>query len=237
MHPGLALALVLLGAPPAAWADDVPALLRAKSERLLDAITRGDAAVWEQELDQGAWVVDESGKVMDKRAMVADIRPLPAGVSGSLRPTEFEAAVHGDTAVTTYVADEDETFHGARIHSRYRMSETWVKRAGTWKLVASQVLALRSDPPARPTTAEQRRPYCGRYALGDLTWVVQCEAGGLTGGLPGRRPKRLELESPDVFFVPGEPRTRRIFQRDAAGRINGFVERRESWDLFWKRIG
>ena len=47
----------------------------------------------------------------------------------------------------------------------------------------------------------------------------------------------FELESPDAFFVPGEPRTRRIFQRDAAGRISGFVERRESWDLFWKRIG
>ena len=149
--------------------------------------------------------------------MVADIRPLPAGVSGSLRPTEFEAAVHGDTAVTTYVADEDETFHGARIDSRYRMSETWVKRDGTWKLVASLVLALRSDPPARPTTAEQRRAFCGRYALGDLTYVVQCEAGGLIGGQAGRPPKRLELESPDVFFVPGEPRTRRFFQRDAGG--------------------
>jgi len=167
--------------------------------------------------------------------MLASIRPLPAGVSGVLRPVDFQATVLGDTAVTTYVADEDENFHGARIHSRYRMGETWVKREGTWKLLTLQVLALRSDPPALPTTAEQRRAYCGRYRLGDLTYVVECEADGLTGGLPGKPRKALRLESADVFFVPGEPRTRRIFQRDAAGRVTGFLERRESWDLPWKR--
>jgi hypothetical protein len=39
-----------------------------------------------------------------------------------------------------------------------------------------------------------------------------------------------------VFFVPGEPRLRYLFQRDAAGRITGFLQRRESWDLVWKRV-
>ena len=168
--------------------------------------------------------------------MLASIRPLPAGVSGVLVPTEFEATVYGDTAVTTYVADEEETFHGAPIHARYRIADTWVRREGGWKLVVSQVLALRSDPPALPLAADRRRQYCGRYALGDLIYVVQCGADGLTGGQLGRPPKPLRLESADVFFVPGEPRTRRIFQRDASGRITGFVERRESWDLVWKRV-
>ena len=110
-----------------------------------------------------------------------------------------------------------------------------MKRDGTWKLLAVQVLALRTDPPALPTTAEQRRAYCGRYRLGDLTYVVECETDGLTGGTAGKPRKPLRLESPDVFFVPGEPRTRRIFQRDTAGRVTGFLERRESWDLPWKR--
>ncbi len=55
-------------------------------------------------------------------------------------PTEFEATVYGDTAVTTYVADEDETFHGARIHARYRITDTWVRGEGGWKLVVSQVV-------------------------------------------------------------------------------------------------
>ena len=230
------LALVCLGTAALA-AEDVPAMLQVKSQRLLDAITSGDGSVWAQAMDERARVVDESGQVLDRKAMVDGIRPLPPGISGALRVTKFQATVDQDTAVTTYVAEEDETFHGAQIHSSYRMTDTWLKRHGAWKLLASQVLALRSDPPAVPTTAEQRRPYCGRYALGDLTYEIKCDADGMTGGLPARPAKPLRLESPDVFFVPGEPRIRRMFQRDATGRITGFVERRESWDLLWKRVG
>jgi uncharacterized protein DUF4440 len=230
------LVLLILGSTALA-AENVPATLQAKTQALLDAVSSGDAAVWAQTLDERARVVDESGQVLDRKTTVDGIRPLPAGVSGSLRVSGFQATADHDTAVTTYVAEEDETFHGARIHARYRMTDTWLKRGGAWKLLASQVQALRSDPPELPTTAEQRRAYCGRYALGDLTYEVQCEGDGLTGGTPGRPAKSLRLESPDVFFVPGEPRTRRIFQRDAAGRITGFVERRESWDLLWKRVG
>ena len=230
------LALVCLGTTALA-AEDVAAALQTRTQKLLDAITNGDASVWAQSMDERARVVDEAGQVLDRKAMVDGIRPLPPGISGTLRVTKFQATVDQDTAVTTYVAEEDETFHGAQIHSSYRMSDTWLKRQNTWKLLASQVLALRSDPPAVPTTAEQRRPYCGRYALGDLTYEIKCEPDGMTGGTTGRPAKALRLESPDVFFVPGEPRIRRIFQRDATGRISGFVERRESWDLLWKRVG
>ena len=224
----------LLGATP--QAEDVPALLRARTAHLLDAITRGDPSVWEQALDPSARVIDENGEVLDRKAMVASVRPLPAGISGAIRPVDFQATVVGEVATTTYVADEDETFHGAQIHARYRIGDTWVRRDGSWKLLFSQVLALRADPPAVPTTAEQRKAYCGRYALGDLTYVVRCETDGLTGGSPGKPSKPLRFETPDVLFVPGEPRLRYLFQRDASGRVTGFLQRRESWDLPWKRV-
>lgn len=233
--PLLASTLVfLLGATP--QTEDVPALLRAHTGQLLDAITRGDPSVWEQALDASARVIDENGEVLDRKAMVASVRPLPPGISGAIRPVDFQATVVGDVATTTYVADEAETFHGAQIHARYRMGDTWVRRGGTWRLLSSQVLALRNDPPAVPTTAEQRKAYCGRYALGDLTYVVRCETDGLTGGSPGKPSKPLRFETPDVLFVPGEPRLRYLFQRDASGRVTGFLQRRESWDLAWKRV-
>jgi hypothetical protein len=40
-----------------------------------------------------------------------------------------------------------------------------------------------------------------------------------------------------VFFEPGAPRTRRIFQYDDRGHITAFVDRREARDITWKRIG
>jgi hypothetical protein len=226
--------LVLLAATPPA--EDVSTQLRARTAQLLDAITNGDPSVWQQAMDANARVIDENGEVLDRKAMVAGVRPLPPGISGALRPVDFQATVLGDIALTTYVADEDENFHGAKIHARYRMGDTWVRRDGTWKLLASQVLALRSDPPALPTTAEQRRAYCGRYVLGDLTYVVGCQNDGLTGGTQGKPAKPLRLESTDVFFIPGEPRLRYLFQRDPSGRVTGFLQRRESWDLVWKRV-
>jgi hypothetical protein len=109
-------------------------------------------------------------------------------------------------------------------------------REHRWKLLSSQVLALRTDPPAIPTTAEQRKAFCGRYALGDLTDVVRCETDGLTGGSPGKPSKALRFETMDVLFVPGEPPLRYLFQRDAAGRVTGFLQRRESWNLAWKPV-
>jgi len=232
--PLLVPTLVFLLATPTT--EDVPALLQSRTAQLLDAITNGDSSVWEQMLDANARVIDENGDVLDRKGMIATVRPLPPGISGALRPVDFKATVVGDIALTTYVADEDETFHGAQIHARYRMGETWVRRDGKWNLLSMQVLALRADPPAIPTTAEQRRAYCGRYALGDLTYVVRCETDGLTGGTQGKPVKPLRLESPDVFFVPGEPRLRYLFQRDAKGRVSGFLQRRESWDLPWKRV-
>jgi hypothetical protein len=53
----------------------------------------------------------------------------------------------------------------------------------------------------------------------------------------GRKPAVWNAEAPDVFFVNGDPRIRKIFRRDISGRITGFVERRESWDIVWDRIG
>ena len=153
------VALLLLGAAPT---EDVPALLRAKTERLLDAVTRGDGTVWAQELDGRARMVDESGAVSDKRTIVAGIRPLPPGVSGALRVTEFEATVDGDTAVTMYVSDETETFHGVRLHARYRTTDTWVKRLR---------LEARREPGARPAHRSAGGSHDARAAPGVLRTV------------------------------------------------------------------
>jgi len=38
-----------------------------------------------------------------------------------------------------------------------------------------------------------------------------------------------------VLFTPGQPRTRKIFQRDAQGRVTGFLSRREERDIVFKK--
>ena len=226
-----------LGAPAGGQAADIAAMLERQTQELLDAVSAGKAEVWERYLDPEARYVDESGRVLRKKELVEEIKPLPAEVSGVLKVTGFEASVQGDVAVATYVADENEDYHGHKIHCQYRTTDTWRKTPAGWRLIASQTLALRTDPPSIALSDARRREYCGRYALTpEIFYEIRCSSGRLEGQQTGRKAEPLLAEAPDVLFVPGKPRYRKIFQRDADGRVTGFAERREAWDLVWKRV-
>jgi ketosteroid isomerase-like protein len=228
------LVLRLLAAAPA---ESVPALLQRQSQELADALGAGSAAVWERYLDPDVRYVDETGEIQRKKELVEDVRPFPPGISGSIRILDYEAAVHGDTAFATYVNDENEDYHGARLHCQYRTTETWVKRPEGWRLIGAQVLAMRTDPPAVAISAERRREYAGKYALTpDLAYEIRADGDALQGQQTGRKPEALQAEAPDVLFVPGKPRYRYVLLRDAQGRITGLAQRREAWDLVWKRV-
>jgi hypothetical protein len=169
--------------------------------------------------------------------MVEGTKPLPDGVSGSIRVTEFDAAVHGDVAVATHVDDENEDYHGHKLHCQYRTTDTWIKTPAGWRLIAGQVLALRTDPPAASIAPALRQEYCGSYALAPgITYEIRCKGEAFEGQQTGRKAEELRTEAPDVLFVPGKPRYRKIFQRGPGGKITGFVERREAWDLPWTRM-
>jgi hypothetical protein len=78
--------------------------------------------------------------------------------------------------------------------------------------------------------------YVGEYsAAPDLTYEIRWDGQRLVGGKKGSSMKPLDVEVRDVLFVPGQPRIRKIFQRDGKGKITGFVDRRESWDLVWQK--
>jgi hypothetical protein len=234
----LASVLVVLfavAAPPQAE-ETVPALLQRQAQEMADALGTGDPAVWEKYLDPDVRYVDESGEVQRKKPLVDDVRPFPPGISGSIRILDYEAVVNGDTAFATYVTDENEDYHGAKLHCQYRTTETWVKRAEGWRLAGAQVLAMRTDPPAVALSAERRREYAGKYVLTpELAYEIRLDGDDLQGQQSGRKPEALRAEAPDVLFVPGKPRYRYVFLRDAQGRITGLAQRREAWDIVWKR--
>jgi hypothetical protein len=116
------------------------------------------------------------------------------------------------------------------------MTETWRRQSGEWKLHLVYAYAILKDPPAITLPEEDLQQYAGRYSGGsDLIYVIQWDGQQLLGGRQGRKLAPLQAEIRDVLFVPGQPRTRKIFQRDANGKITGFVDRREGQDLVWKR--
>jgi hypothetical protein len=211
-------------------------LLHANTQALMDAVSAGNASVWNRLLGAHVTFVDESGSLLDRKTLVEGIKPLPAGVSGTIRVTDFHAAVHGDVAMTTHVEDEHENYHGHELHCQYRTTDTWQRTAEGWRLVGSQVLALRTDPPALDVDPDDLEEYTGRYTLApDVAYEIRLTEHGLEGEQTGKKPEPLKVEAGGVLFVPGKPRYRKVFLRDDDGDITGFAERREAWDLVFTK--
>jgi ketosteroid isomerase-like protein len=218
--------------------DQTTALLRARDQALLDAIAPGDRKVWEKALATDAVYVDENGVILNRGDFLKQLEPLPAGASGSLRITYYEARISGDLATVIHTDDEQENYHGQTLQSRYLSTETWRRDDGEWKLYMVHTYAVPKDPPAIKLPPKELEQYVGRYsAAPDLVYVIRSDGQQLVGGRPGSTMKPLDVEVRDVLFVPGQPRIRKILQRDARGKITGFVDRRESWDLVWTKEG
>jgi|SRR6185369_428344 len=231
------IGLLLTSLPATAAAEDVAQSLQRQTREMIDAITAGTPAVWERYLDAKAVYTAEDGTISTKAQMVAQIGPLPEGVTGTIKVIDFKATVHGSVAITSYVSDEQENYHGHALHCQYRTTDTWLKTPAGWRLIAGQVLALRTDPPAIQLPVAKLEEYSGRYSLTPtITYEIRRTADGLEGQQAGRATEAVRAEAPDVLFVPGKPRYRKIFQRDSEGRVTGFLERREAWDLQWTRM-
>jgi hypothetical protein len=226
-----------VGQKGSAPASDLETLLQNQTQQLLDAIAAGDRAPWQRYIADDVMFVTEDGSRKTKTELVNEVRALPADVWGKIRVTDFTVVRHDRVAIATYVADEDEGYYGQVIHARYRSTDTWLLTDGTWQMIGSEVIALRNDPPAIDLPASTLDAYTGRYSLTQaISYTITRDATAMHGQRTGREPETLKVEAPDVFFVPGQPRLRKIFTRDSSGRITGFVERRETWDIVWKRV-
>jgi hypothetical protein len=234
----VAALVVPWGASFAKTPEDVTTILRRQTQELFDAVTAGDSTVWERWLAPGAVYADEGGELNLRKQLVHSIQPLPKDVSGKLELAQFEVRPHGETAVATFTVNETEVYYGQEIHCRYLSTFVWMRAADQWRVIAAQTLALREDPPAVALAPERLDEYVGEYQLTpEVRYKIRREGAALFGHRTGRPEEALKAELADLFFVPGRPRLRKVFQRGADGKITGFVERREAWDIAWKRRG
>lgn len=220
-----------------ATAKQIEAVLRKQTQELLDAVAPGHVEVWRKYLDDRMVYVDEGGTVYRKEALLKELAPLPAGLVGNIEIDSFDVEFHGSVAVVTHEDLEHLDYHGQKLSSRYRSTNTWLKTGSGWRLIGTQVLAVLKDPPAITLSEERLCAYNGVFALTDeIKETLHCKEDGLTAERKGRPEVIYKAETADVFFVPGRPRTRRIFQRDNSGAVTGFVDRREGEDVVWRKV-
>jgi hypothetical protein len=152
--------------------------------------------------------------------------------------TDYRLSRAGDVASVIHTDAETEIYHGQTLHATYLTTEAWRRGPDGWKISLIHTTAVLRDPPAAALPAGDLAEYAGRYQAGpDLFFTIRVEDGKLLGSREGRPDAPLLAELRDILFVAGQPRVRKIFQRDGAGRITSFVDRREGVDLAWTRVG
>jgi Domain of unknown function (DUF4440) len=229
---------VLAPAGPSTPGSDSEAELRRITQELMDAIAPGKADVWRRYLHESVVHLDENGVVRDKAALLKELTPLPAGLVGRIEVDRYQVKLHGDTAVAAGETQEYLDYHGQSLRTRFRFLDTWLRTREGWRLIAQHTSAVLKDPPAVRLTRDELCAYAGLYQLTPaITTVVRCTDDGLTSERTGRPAATYLAEVRDVFFVAGQPRTRRIFLRDANGKVVAFVDRREGEDVRWQRMG
>lgn len=227
----------LVAAAPVPTRDSAAAAeLKRATQELLSAIAPGNWSVWEKYLDESILYTAEDGRTFTKAQLRGEMKPLPAGYSGSIEVESADVRQYGDTAVVSHEDLEREEVFGQKLVSRYHATDTWVRRAGKWRLVASQVLVRLQDPAPATIDPKVLDAYVGRYEISpSASFTVTREGDRLFGERNGRPRQPLLPETETVFFTPGAPRTRKLFVRDADGRVTRMIDRRDGRDIVWTR--
>ncbi|WP_192648276.1 nuclear transport factor 2 family protein [Sphingopyxis sp. OAS728] len=226
------------GQPKAQEAAPDTAALKIATQALLDAVATGRTDIWDTYLDDRIIHVDENGVRRTKAELIAELAPLPTGLSGSLEIASFEARITNDIAVTFHEDQEQLDYHGQPLRSRFRSVDTWRRTDQGWRLIAAHVAAVQRDPPSVQLPPRVLCELNGIYRLTpEIVATLSCDSGKLRVERPGRPDIYFAAETRDIFFEVGKPRVRRIFQRNIQGRVTGFVDRREGEDIRWRRVG
>lgn len=210
--------------------------LVSRTQQLYDAMGSGDKKPWMDYYADDAMFYDEKGRSMDKKALVADIEPLPAGYTGVIKVVNPHVVFAPGVAALAYECDETETIFGQVLHARYHSVDTWMDRGGRWQIVMSQTMRYYEDPAAGYSDPKRFGDFVGTYELtpGTRRSVVR-DGDDLYVERNSGAKTRLIPEAGDVFFRAGVE-GRVVFHRDASGKVTALYDRRNNEDVVWKKV-
>jgi Domain of unknown function (DUF4440) len=220
-----------------AGAVDVPITqdeLVRRTQELYDAIVPGNQAPWKKYFADDCIFADEKGRILDKPKLIADIIPLPAGYSGTIKIENAQSRIIGNTAILSYDADETETIFGQNLKARYHVTDTWLQRNGNWQIIASQAHRYYEDPAIGKIDPKKFADFIGTYELAPgQTRLLTAKGENLFVERKGKK-EQLFPETSDLFFRKGIE-GRILFRYDAQGKVDALIDRRNNQDVVWRK--
>jgi len=205
-----------------------------RTQELYDSLVSGDQAPWKKHFAEDCMFADEKGRFFDKPKLIADITPLPAGYSGTIKIQNAHSRIIGNTAVLSYDADESEAIFGQDLKARYHITDTWLQRNGDWQIIASQAHRYYEDPAVGKTDPKKFAGFTGTYELAHgQTRSVTAEGDKLFVERKGKKEELLP-EASELFFRKGVE-GRILFRYTADGKVDALIDRRNNEDVIWKK--
>jgi hypothetical protein len=207
-----------------------------RTRELFDSVAEGDRRPWRAYFAEDCMYFDENGRNMDKSALLADVTPLPAGYSGSIKIGKVQSHIEENLAILSYDLDETEKIYGQEMSARYHATDTWMRRGGKWQIIAGQVLRYYEDPAPGRVNPAGFAEYVGTYELAPGNRLTISSDGKQLYRQRGDRPTELLIpEATGIFFRKGVE-GRLLFRRSENQTVDALIDRRNNEDVVWKKI-
>ena len=115
-----------------------------RTQQLYDAANVGDSKPWDAYFASDAMVFDEKGHSLDKKGLLADTTPLPAGYAVHLTVVHPHIIIAPGAAMVGYECEETETVFGQQLHARYHTVDTWLYRQSRWQIAAAVLIIAKT---------------------------------------------------------------------------------------------
>src|SRR6267142_5155922 len=226
-----------LSAATIVCAADVPITqdeLVRRTQELYDAVVPGNQEPWKKYFADDCIFADEKGRLFDKPKLIADITPLPAGYSGTIKVENVQSRIIGNTAILSYDADESETIFGQNLKARYHITDTWLQRNGNWQIIASQAHRYYEDPAVGKADPKKFADFIGTYELAPgQTRSVVGEGDKLFVERNGKK-EQLPPETSDLSSAKAS-KAESCFRYAGTGKVDALIDRRNNEDVVWRK--
>ncbi|MBV8051505.1 MAG: DUF4440 domain-containing protein [Acidobacteriaceae bacterium] len=189
------------------------------------ASNKRDQAAYSRYVADDCIFSTDNGTVATKAQVMAHVGKLPTEYDRSTKPREYLVHVYGDTAVLNLRYTTHEQFTDSDIVSEMRMTETYVKKDGSWILIARQWAKIPTSF-RKPVTTDTGiyKDYVGQYEWRPLDDVetISLKDGKLWTQSGDDAPEEFLPLGNDTFFLRTELGTNK-FLRDAHGHVTGYT--------------
>jgi hypothetical protein len=199
-----------------------------------DALAKGDKQKWKSHISDFCFWTGEN--VATTSEVLDSIIAPSSDFQASYDLSEFKVQQYGDVAIVTYLQSDNVKRAGEVVRTSYRYLDTYIKRDGSWELIAASETFVTPSPVRANIANEILSTYVGIYQFSSTSmFSITLENRKLMGQVTNQEKGELIPENETTFFSVGDS-GRYIFGRNDKGVVDRLIYRTRGGDMILKKV-